>query len=220
MSELREFYNERKNEVEQFCIFLNKIEDDITYSSNMSILKSQAIIIIYNLIEGSVNKGIEYIFDSIADSSLKNHELSEDIRVMWLRYFKLHLDDNGQNKQSLENLDKFVNNVVEINLTSFRENNKSYFSSGNLNSDAIKKILKKFSIKSPFPEYQLQIVKTDRNFLAHGEKSFTEVSQTKSTSDIDNMKNKTIDYLDKYILRIEDYVNNEKYKKSTQTIDY
>ena len=46
MSELREFYNERKNEVEQFCIFLNKIEDDITYSSNMSILKSQAIIII------------------------------------------------------------------------------------------------------------------------------------------------------------------------------
>jgi len=213
MSELREFYNERKNEVEQFCIFLNKIEDDTTYSSDMSILKSQALIMIYNLIEGSINKGIEYIFDSITDCNLKHHELSDDIRVMWLRYFNLHLDDKGQNKKSLENLDKFVNDIVEINLENFRKSNKSYFSSGTLDSNAIKKILKKFSIDCNFSEYQLQIIKNDRNFLAHGEKSFTEVSQTKSTSDIDNMKNKIIDYLDKYILLIEEYVNNEKYKK-------
>jgi hypothetical protein len=212
MSDLRDFFDERRDEVEQFFTFLNKIEEDSTYSSDMAILKSQAILMLYNLIEGSVNRGIEYIFDSVTDCSLQHNELSNDIRVMWFRYFNLHSDDNGQSKKSLEELDKFIDNIVEINLERFRKFNKSYFSSGTLDSSAIKKILKKFSIECDFSEYQLQVVKNDRNFLAHGEKSFIEVSQEKSTSDIENMKNKIFDYLYRYILVIEEYVDDEKYK--------
>jgi len=212
MNDLRYFFDERKDEVEQFFIFLEKIEQDNTYSSDMAILKSQAILMLYNLIEGSVNKGIEYIFDSVTECSLQHNELSDDIRVMWFRYFDLHSDNDGQTKKSLEKLDKFINNIVEINLGIFRKANKSYFGSGTLDSDVIKGVLKKFSIECDFFEYQLKEIKEDRNFLAHGEKSFIEVSQQKDLSGIKNKKDKIVVYLERYVAVIEAYVEDEKYK--------
>ena len=212
MSELREFFDERKGEVEQFFIFLEQIETDANYNSNIIILKSQAILMLYNLIEGTVNKGIEYIFDTIGDEALKHNQISSEIRVMWLRYFKLHLDDNGQNIETLQNIEKLLNDIVEINISQFRKNNSSYFSSGTLDSVSIKKILKKFSIECTFFEYQLKFIKEDRNFLAHGEKSFTEVSQNKTLPSLIEDKNKVIAFLDKYVEVIEAYINNEKYK--------
>jgi len=212
MSELRDFFETRKEEVKQFFVFLDKINNDTNYSSDMTILKSQAILMIYNLIEGSVNKGIEYIFDKIADNELRHNEISNDIRVMWFRYFNLHTDDNGQNKQSLEQIDKFINEIVNIEISQFRKINKSYFSSGTLDSQAIKDILKKFSINFNISEYKLREIKTNRNFLAHGEKSFTEVSQEKTLSDLVELKDKTIEYLEQYINAIEEYVDNQRYK--------
>ena len=212
MSELREFFEERKGEVEQFFSFLEKIEQEPSYSSDMAILKSQATLMLYNLIEGSVNRGIEYIFDTVADGNLKHNQLSSNIRVIWFRYFNLHSDNNGQTKESLIEVDKFINNMVEINIEQFRKFNKSYFSSGTLDSDAIKKVLKKFSIKCDFSEYQLQVIKNNRNFLAHGEKSFSEVSQSEALSDIKSKKDKIILYLNQYIIVIEKYVDDEKYK--------
>ncbi len=81
MSELREFFEERQDEVEKFFIFLEKIDMEDEYMSDMPILKSQSILMLYNLIEGTVNKGIEYIFDTIGDEQLKHDEISNEIRV-------------------------------------------------------------------------------------------------------------------------------------------
>jgi len=131
---------------------------------------------------------------------------------MWLRYFKLHLDNDGRSIETLESIDKFIADMVEINISKFRKNNKSYFSSGSLDSSSIKKILQKFSIECNFFEYQLQVIKEDRNFLAHGEKSFTEVSQTKSVQVIESNKDKIISFIEKYIAQIEEYVNQKRYK--------
>jgi len=212
MSELREFFEERQDEVEKFFTFLEQIESDETYSNNILILKSQAILMLYNLIEGTVNSGIEYIFDTIGDERLKHNEISNEIRVMWLRYLKLHLDNDGQSVKTLENIDKFINNRVEIDIKEFREINGSYFSSGTLDSGAIKKILKKFAIECNFFEYKLKEIKKDRNFLAHGEKSFSEVSRDKQVSTLVTLKDTTSNFLNEYINVIEEYVREERYK--------
>lgn len=184
MSELQTFYNERKLETERFIILLQELDLLDEYSNNMSILKSQAILMMYNLIEGTVNRGIEYIFDKISDDSLKHNELSEHIRIIWMRYFKLHLDDDGHHKDRLESFDDFINNNVNIDMKNFRDINPNYFKGGSLDSASIKKILKKFTIAFNNQEYKLKEIKDDRNFLAHGEKSFTEVSQSKTVSNI------------------------------------
>lgn len=212
MSELRGFFNERQDEIEQFFIFLQQIDQDETYNDNILILKSQAILMLYNLIEGTVNSGIEHIFDTIGDERLGHNEISDEIRVMWLRYLKLHLDNDGQSIKTLENIDKFINDKVEIDIEQFRKINKSYFSSGTLDSVAIKKILKKFAIECNFFEYKLKDIKKDRNFLAHGEKSFSEVSRDKQVSTLVALKDTTISFLNEYVNVIEEYIREERYR--------
>ena len=213
MSELENFYNERKLETEKFILLLKKLDEIDEYTSDMPILKSQAILMMYNLIEGTVNKGLEYIFDTISNNNLKHHELNEHIRIIWMRYFKLHLDDGGQNRNRLIDFDIFMNDSVDIDIKKFRKINPNYFSGGSLDSKEIKKILKKFFIDLDSSEYKLKEIKDNRNFLAHGEKSFTEVSQSETVLDIEETQNKVFVFLEKYIEEIEKYICEAKYKK-------
>jgi len=212
MSELENFYNERKLEIEKFILLLEKLDNMNEYLTDMPILKSQAILMMYNLIEGTVNKGLEYIFDSISNDNLKHNELSEHIKIIWMRYFKLHLDDEGHHQVRLTDFDTFLNDSVEIDINKFRKSNPSYFSGGSLDSASIKKILKKFSISLNSSEYLLKEIKDNRNFLAHGEKSFTEVSQSKTVSSIKNTQDKVFIFLESYIFEIQKYIDENKYK--------
>jgi len=212
MSDLQVFFNERKQEVNTFIKFIKIIEEEPTYSSEIKILKSQAILMLYNLIEGTVNKGISSIFDKINDNSLKHDETSEQIRIMWFRYFKLHLDDQGGHLQSLSSIDSFISTHVNIDINQFRENNPSYFKAGTLDSGAIKIILKKFAIDFNSSEYKLQEIKKERNSLAHGEKSFTEIGHEKSVRDVRVTRVKVIKFLKLYVTEIEQYISNQSYK--------
>lgn len=214
MSELQIFYNERKLETEQFILLLEKLDVIDEYTNDMAILKSQAILMMYNLIEGTVNKGIEHIFDKISDDGLKHNELSDHIRIMWMRYFKLHLGDKVKDTDRLINFDSFLNDNVEIDMEKFREINPSYFSGGSLDSASIKKILKKFSISFNNLEHKLKEIKIDRNFLAHGEKSFRDVSHEKSVSSIKDNQEKVFVFLENYITEIENYILNGNFKIS------
>jgi len=212
MSELREYFKERRKEIVIFIRFLEAIEEEPSYQDEFKILKSQTILMLYNLIEGTVNKGIETIFNTINDDNLNHDEASEQIRIMWLRYFKLHLDDGGQHVDRLSSVDKFINLQIHINIAKFRKTNPSYFKGGSLDSAAIKSILKKFTIEFDAPEYKLQEIKDERNFLAHGEKSFTEIGQGKTLSDIQGTGMKVSKFLKQYVFEIENYINDENYK--------
>jgi len=213
MSELSDFFAERKQEVDAFILFLEKIDQEPNYQIEIKILKSQAILMLYNLIEGTVNKGIEFIFDTINDDNLNHDEASQKIRIMWLRYFKLHLDDDGQHVERLSSIDDFINQNINIDISIFRAINPSYFKGGSLDSRAIINILKKFSIELDSSEHKLKEIKKERNFLAHGEKSFTDIGQGKTLSDIRSTEMKVSEFLKQYIFEIEKYINDENYKK-------
>lgn len=133
---------------------------------------------------------------------------------MWLRYFKLHLDDDGQHVERLSSIDDFINQNINIDISKFREINPSYFKAGSLDSLAIINILKKFSIELDSSEYKLEEIKKERNFLAHGEKSFTEVGQGKTVPDVKSTALKVIHFLDCYVSEIETYINDQSYKIS------
>lgn len=212
MSDFKEYFKERRKEVVIFVRFIEKIDRDPVYNTEIKILRSQAILMLYNLIEGVINKGIEHIFNTISDNYLKHNDASQQIRIMWLRYFKLHLDDRGQNLERLSSVNNFVNDYIDIDMAEFREINPSYFKGGSLDSRAIKKILKKFAIEFEFFEYKLQEIKNERNFLAHGEKSFIEIGQAKTVLDMNKSAAKVIRFLKRYVVEIEKYVTDESYK--------
>ncbi len=61
----------------------------------------------------------------------------------------------------------------------------------------------------------LLIIKSNRNDLAHGFKSFAEVGKDKTTDELLEIKNKTIRYLRKILQNIEQYLSNQDYLDSS-----
>jgi len=225
MLEIETFFEERQTELIKYAAFLRKLERKINKAQNSSeialikplkdqlpVFKSQAILMSYNLIEGTINKAISQIFDTISDANLKHDELSNHLQKIWLKYLTLNTNDDGKHEDRIIAINQFVSDSVELELREFRKKNKSYFGSGSLDSKRISAIFSKFSIQLTATEFKLQEIKIDRNFLAHGEKSFTEVGQGKSVSDIAINCRKVIEYLKKVIEQIKAYVVAESFK--------
>ena len=55
-------------------------------------------------------------------------------------------------------------------------------------------------------------VKKHRNWLAHGDKSFADVGKDFPYSRLYDWKKYIIEHLEKFIISIEDYINNKEYK--------
>ena len=56
-------------------------------------------------------------------------------------------------------------------------------------------------------------IKKKRNWLAHGEKSFSEVGNDVSFPEIEEAKNAVVIFLEEYINSVEVYINNQDYKE-------
>jgi len=134
-----------------------------------------------------------------------------------LKHLTLNLGDNGHHEKRITTINKFVNESVIIELNEFRKNNKSYFGAGSLDSLEIEAIFKKFSINLNFKEYKLKEIKDERNFLAHGEKSFNEIGKDKSVSELLANSQKVIDYLEQFIGKVTAYINDKSYKNQLVT---
>ncbi|MBL4911176.1 MAG: hypothetical protein JKX78_14330 [Alteromonadaceae bacterium] len=225
MLEIETFFDERKTELIKYAAFLRRLERRINKAQSSSeialimplkdqlpVFKSQAILMTYNLIEGTINKAISQIFDKVSDANLKHNELSDHLQKIWLKYLTLNIDDGGKHKERITDINQFISSTVELELLEFRKKNKSYFGAGSLDSKRIENIFLKFSIQLTAKEFKLQEIKNDRNFLAHGEKSFTEVGQGKTVSEIVINCRKVIEYLKKLIEQIRNYIVTESFK--------
>ncbi len=228
MSDLEQFFQERKLELVEYNDFLNNVVELIEdahskpeqtspelieqFKKQLPIFKSQVILMLYNLIEGTVNKAITSIFDEVTDANLSHTELSEHLQKIWLKYLTLNVDDDGKHLERILVVNQFVNEPVAIELVKFRSNNKSYFGAGSLDSKRIEDIFKKFSIGIDIKEFKLQEIKSDRNSLTHGEKSFTSVGQEKTVSELLISSGKVLVYLDHFIEKIIFYIEGEFFK--------
>lgn len=234
MSDLKDFFEERKVEVDSFFDFLGFMQIDITTNKVVTfdndrslkasndlqqVFKSQCILMIYNLIEGTVNKGIEYIFDSVNDGELTYTNVSEKIKIIWYKHnvpklLNFEIDSLEHPKDVINFIENKYLNKIELDLEKFRQKNGSYFSAGTLDAQAIREnILKgRFGITFSDGEEVLKEIKRIRNNLAHGEASYSQCTRGLTFNEIENWKNKTYSFLDSYVLAIEQYVINESYK--------
>ena len=60
----------------------------------------------------------------------------------------------------------------------------------------------------------LLVVKSNRNDLAHGIKSFEEVGRDKTIEELLKIKEEALEYLRQILENIRDYLDNEKYLDS------
>lgn len=191
--------------------YLKKITINITH-----ILKSNAFLILYNLIEATVSNAIEDIHDEI----LNNNNLCVDLLCTNLTKIAFKNIDI----KSIDKLDFNTTNASKIILTHWLSNhknsinnNKNPLFAGNVDAKKIKEIAKKYGF-SYFTDpiitrngAYLLLIKNARNSLAHGEYSFLEKGRDTSIDDLTNFKNETINYLNKILDNIATYIETKQY---------
>ncbi|MCP4344370.1 MAG: hypothetical protein GY795_02455 [Desulfobacterales bacterium] len=231
MSDLSEFFEDRKKEVENYFNFLKALEIDSNTRFNLKlnnakefavskeqtkIFKSNCFLLLYNAVEGTVNKSIESVFNAINDENIKYKELIKEIKAIWLKYTVKNAMEEDMALLA-DYIDMVSETTFNLNLEEFLKKNKSYFSAGTLDSLAIKDdISKRIGLGFNEKEPSLQLIKYMRNFLAHGQKSFAEIGQEKLLSEIEEYKNKSFEYLKKYVEYIEEYIDRKTYKSETE----
>ena len=223
-SKLFEDFDERAQEVSKYFFLLQNLEQgsiklSMGNPNNKKIkkidtelektLKATGFLLLYNLIESTIRNSIEAIFDDLVKQGISFDKLKKDIK-------KIVIDNFKKNKKT-DNLVNAINDIsLDIISASF---DKEKLFSGNIDAKKIKETAKVygFSYKTNARKTQngndLLKIKTNRNDLAHGFKSFKEVGKDATAEELLQIKKRVICYLREILQNIEDYISKQEYLK-------
>jgi len=212
-------FNERSKEVSKYFIFLKNLEQEaiqLSMKENSKVktidsellktLKASGFLLLYNLVEATMRNAIEAIFDELRDKRVSYDNIKPKLKKIILKNFKKRNPDN------------IVGSITDISLDIITVCfDRHDLFSGNVDGKEIKETAKKygFSHKTNGEKTgngnDLLTVKTNRNYLAHGFKSFSEVGRDKSADELLEIKNKVLRYLRQILENIEQYLSDQEY---------
>lgn len=208
---------ERVAEIDTYLNFVRTVSDGTThlmrasdnlpiYTSNsqddlLRTLKASALLMLYNLMESSVKNAVEAIFDELEKQMVPFDGCREEIRLVVLGNIKQHAPH-----KLLPQLNILATDVVT---KTFR---KAEVVSGNIDAREIKGVARQYGFTEPRRRGdRLLTVKTHRNDLAHGNKSFSEVGRSFSIEDIIQIKQDVVDYLGEMLENVTSYLDSKSY---------
>lgn len=213
MQTVRNIFQERVNDVEVYFTFIDSYITSCTNDDLNKILKSNLLLMLYNLIESSMGNAVQEIHNEIYNRKVSFDTLNTDLKKRLIKYLKNNL-----------NPDQFVKGVNNIALDIIKQCfDKQKLFNGNIDSKKIQELSKNYGFSSDTDYKQthygscLVYIKGRRNDLAHGTYSFTEVGKEYSLGDLELMKKETINYLSEIIKNIERYLKNKEYMQTVVT---
>jgi hypothetical protein len=205
-----------------FDVTLDEQKEIIFDSKHINILRASTFLLMYNLVESTIYNSVVVIFDSISSSqhspSLKFFDVIDDIKKYWLSHSYKH-DENAK-KDSVINWYMTITDKIFSQSLGLISNQIQY--GGSIDAQNIRKIAKSLGMNlSKISENYREVthgealkeIKQKRNWLAHGEKTFSEIGQDYPVSRLLEWKDHTKEHLEKYIESVEDYIINQHYKK-------
>jgi len=215
-------FTERAKEVSKYFIFLKSLEQKTTKLSmngkgnNLKIkaidpellktLKASGFLLLYNLVEATMRNVIEAIFDKLRSEGISYDEIRPELKKMVLKNLKKR------------NPDKILSSIVAISVDIITAGfDKEDLFSGNIDGKKIRETATEYGFSHSTDCLKtgdgsdLLTVKTNRNDLAHGVKSFTEVGRDYAADNLLEIKNKVIRYLKQILQNIETYLDNAEY---------
>ena len=206
MTDVKNTFEQRKIEIEEYFDFLSNYIPANADDNLFKTLKSNLLIMLYNLIESSISNAIEEIHNNIYSNSISFNLLKEKIKSLVI------------NNTKRINSDKFVTQITDIATDIIKHTFKrEELFNGNVDSRKIKKLSEQYGFNSD-TDYSrtkhgshLVTIKDKRNDLAHGIYSFTEVGKEYTMQDLEDMKDKTINYISDILDNIEVYLANKDY---------
>lgn len=214
-------FRERVMEIEAYLDFIRSVDADETllikspdqcpaYSSTqrqdlLKTFKASALLMLYNLMESSVTNAVEAIFDELEKQSVSFDQCREEIRLIVLGNIRQH-----QPEKLLSVITVLATDIVT---KTFRH---EVVVSGNVDARKIREVAKRYGFPSPQSRGdRLLTVKTTRNDLAHGSKSFAEVGRSFTVQDIIDIKQDVVAYLTEMLEHVADYLFEKNYAAGT-----
>ena len=222
-----ENFQERSEEVSKYFIFLQNLEqgkiklvEEIPGNNKAqerdkvleNTLKASAYLLLYNLIESTMKNAIEAIFDELQNQGVSFDDIRPELKKIILVNLKRR------------NPDKILDEIQDISLDIVKVGfNREELFAGNIDSKLIRETAKKYGFYSPTDDKKitngedLYLVKNNRNDLAHGSKSFTEVGKEKGADELIKIKNQVVEYLEGILKKVETYIDKQEYLDLTNT---
>jgi hypothetical protein len=195
----------RQRRLEYFN-FINHYQPLNAGDNLFKILKSNMILMLYNLVESSIANAIEEIHNEIYENSTSFNSLRKELKKLIISQTK-RIETN----KFIETINDIATDIIK---RSFQR--KELFS-GNVDRTTIAKLSAKYGFnrhtnyaKTKAGE-SLEEIKNKRNYLSHGIFSFTEVGKDYTIQDLEDIKDKTINYISDIIDNIELYLRNKEY---------
>ncbi|MGD1807707.1 MAE_28990/MAE_18760 family HEPN-like nuclease [Dapis sp. BLCC M126] len=222
-----EDFNQRSEEVSKYFDFLQDLQQGkiklITEGQGNSkakkidtelenTLKASGYLLLYNLIESTMKDAIEAIFNKLQNQGVSFDNIKPELKKILLRNLKRRDPD-----QIFAQIQDISLDIVKIGFK------REELFSGNIDARLIRDIASKygFSADTEYTETSnggdLLTVKTNRNDLAHGIKSFAEVGKERGADELIKIKDKVVEYLRQILENIQIYIDNQEYLDSTNT---
>jgi hypothetical protein len=175
------------------------------------ILRANAFLLLYNLVESSISQAIEAIHLDIASKqNLDFDKLTQNLKKEIIGFIKKDVS-----------IETFIGNSGKISeyILQHYPTNREIFS-GNVDAKEIKKIGIKYGFSYETNAQltkngeKLLTVKSQRNNLAHGFISFKDCGRDYPIEDILEMKLQIFAYLEQILNNIGQFVDNQKYRHS------
>ena len=210
-------FQDRVAEIGDYFIFIQNVEkgdtelkqrnlDVSAYSVQerenlLRTFKASAFLLLYNLMESTVTNAVEAIFDELTDQGTTFDSCCNEIRRIVLSNLK---------QCDIDHLLSSMNCLaIDVVNKTFR---KERIVSGNVDARKIKEVAKEYGFTPPSADGgDLLTVKSNRNDLAHGSKSFAEVGRDYTMEELITIKNKVIYYLNAMLNNVATYINQRHY---------
>jgi len=219
-------FQTRVNEIELYFSFLEKIinENAELFFPNkrrnsksvidpelQKVLKAHGFLILYNLIESSIKKSIEKIYEKVSAENVLYKDVRDELKIIWIKINYKNFKDTGS-----EEIFRTIERMAEDSITMTFEGGKAI--SGNIDAKKIREFASAYGFSSRTHwsarnGNKLVSVKSKRNDLAHGVISFAECGRQHTLEDLIDTKKEVIFYMRGILRNVEQYLTSKRYLK-------
>lgn len=167
--------------------------------------KAEFLLLLYNIVESTTCDCLNSIYDAIIDDELTYADVILEIKQLWRNYLKKKKHPDAESDDTTLNPMKVNFEELAISI------------SGSMDYRKIVSVFKKHGCpvddsKGDLYGHSFLVVKSKRNFLAHGNISFSECGSGYVYSELKKFKEDILAYLEDVVKVTKMFVDNKKYK--------
>jgi hypothetical protein len=222
METTKEIFNDRKSEVAHYFDVICDLENNPPLNSKANdsvffkILKSNMLLMLYNLVEATMVSGITEIYNLIKCEEITYENLSNEIKDLWVSEQTYSFTDPSFNRTTYKERVKDIINGIVNGATTIILPDTIKRNGGNLDDKEIKKMCDKHGIRynASDDNGDLFKVKKCRNQLAHGVDSFSNFARDLTISDLEQIMNGVINFIIGILKGMEEFYKNKLFLDS------